>query len=195
MADLARVSPVTTHCIALLPGDGVGPEVVAEARMCVDELGLDVQWSDLEWGSDHWFEHGVMMPPDAVDRLREFDAVLLGAVGRPDIPDHVTLWGLLLPIRQRLDLWANVRPVRLLEGVPCALAGRSPGDIDMVFVRENSEGEYSGVGGRVHQGHPEEVGIETAVFTRTGVERVIEHAFRLAGDRRGLVTSATKSIA
>jgi len=95
---------MTTHRIALLPGDGVGPEVVAEARMCVDELGLDVQWSGLEWGSDHWLEHGVMLPPDAIDRLREFDAVLLGAVGRPDIPDHVTLWGLLLPIRQRLDL-------------------------------------------------------------------------------------------
>ena len=104
-----------TARIALLPGDGVGPEVVAEARRCVDELGLDVEWSELDWGSDHWLEHGVMMPPDAVERLRAFDAVLLGAVGRPDIPDHVTLWGLLLPIRQRLDLWANVRPVRLLE--------------------------------------------------------------------------------
>ena len=184
-----------THRIALLPGDGVGPEVVGEARRCVDELGLEVEWSELDWGSDYWLEHGVMMPPDAVELLRAFDAILLGAVGRPDIPDHVTLWGLLLPIRQRLDLWANVRPVRLLEGVPCALAGRSPSDIDMVFVRENSEGEYSGVGGRVHQGHPEEVGIETAVFTRTGVERVVEHAFRLAGERRGLVTSATKSNA
>jgi tartrate dehydrogenase/decarboxylase/D-malate dehydrogenase len=136
-----------------------------------------------------------MMPPDAVERLRAFDAILLGAVGRPDIPDHVTLWGLLLPIRQRLDLWANVRPVRLLEGVPCALAGRAPGDIDMVFVRENSEGEYSGVGGRAHQGHPGEVGIETAVFTRAGIERVVEHAFKLAGERRGVVTSATKSNA
>ena len=166
-----------TYRIALLPGDGVGPEVVGEARRCVDELGLEVEWSELDWGSDHWLEHGVMMPPDAVERLRAFDAILLGAVGRPDIPDHVTLWGLLLPIRQRLDLWANVRPVRLLEGVPCALAGRSPGDIDMVFVRENSEGEYSGVGGRVHQGHPSEVGIETAVFTRAGIERVVEHAF------------------
>ena len=135
------------------------------------------------------------MPPDAVERLRAYDAILLGAVGRPDIPDHVTLWGLLLPIRQRLDLWANVRPVRLLEGVPCALAGRAPGEIDMVFVRENSEGEYSGVGGRVHEGHPEEVGIETAVFTRAAIERVVEHAFTLAAGRRGVVTSATKSNA
>ena len=101
----------------------------------------------------------------------------MGAVGRPGIPDHVTLWGLLLTIRQRLDLWANVRPVRLLEGVPCALAGRGPADIDMLFVRENSEGEYSGVGGRAHQGQALEVGIETSVFTRAGVERVVEHAF------------------
>ncbi|MDX6564094.1 MAG: tartrate dehydrogenase/decarboxylase / D-malate dehydrogenase [Gaiellales bacterium] len=183
------------HRIAVLAGDGVGPEVVDEARRCVDELRLEIEWSDLDWGSDHWVAHGVMMPPDAVERLRAFDAILLGAVGRPDIPDHVTLWGLLLPIRQRLDLWANVRPVRLLEGVPCALAGRAPGDIDMVFVRENSEGEYSGVGGRAHQGHPGEVGIETAVFTRAGIERVVEHAFKLAGERRGVVTSATKSNA
>ena len=184
-----------THRIALLSGDGVGPEVVAEARSCVDELGLAIEWTELDWGSDHWLEHGTMMPADAIERLRTFDAILMGAVGRPGIPDHVTLWGLLLTIRQRLDLWANVRPVRLLEGVPCALAGRGPEDIDMLFVRENSEGEYSGVGGRAHQGHALEVGIETSVFTRAGVERVVEHAFQLAGKRRGHVTSATKSNA
>jgi tartrate dehydrogenase/decarboxylase/D-malate dehydrogenase len=184
-----------THRIAVLAGDGVGPEVVDEARRCVDELELEIEWSELDWGSDHWLRHGAMMPADAVEQLRSFHAILLGAVGRPDIPDHVTLWGLLLPIRQRLDLWANVRPVRLLDGVPCALAGRAPGDIDMVFVRENSEGEYSGVGGRAHQGHPGEVGIETAVFTRAGIERIVEHAFALARDRRGVVTSATKSNA
>jgi tartrate dehydrogenase/decarboxylase/D-malate dehydrogenase len=184
-----------THRIAVLAGDGVGPEVVDEARRCVDELALELEWSELDWGSDHWVRHGAMMPADAVERLRAFDAILMGAVGRPDIPDHVTLWGLLLPIRQRLDLWANVRPVRLLEGVPCALAGRGPGDIDMLFVRENSEGEYSGVGGRAHEGHPGEVGVETAVFTRAAIERVVEHAFHLAADRRGLLTSATKSNA
>jgi tartrate dehydrogenase/decarboxylase / D-malate dehydrogenase len=184
-----------THRIAVLAGDGVGPEVVDEARRCVDRLELAIEWTDLDWGSDHWVEHGAMMPADAIEQLRAFDAILLGAVGRPDIPDHVTLWGLLLPIRQRLDLWANIRPARLLEGVPCALAGRTPGDIDMVFVRENSEGEYSGVGGRAHQGHAGEVGIETAVFTRAGIERVVEHAFELAAGRRKLVTSATKSNA
>jgi len=184
-----------THRIAVLAGDGVGPEVVDQARRCVDELGREIAWTDLDWGSDHWLRHGAMMPEDAIDRLLGFDSILLGAVGRPDIPDHITLWGLLLPIRQRLDLWANVRPVRLLEGVPCALAGRAPGDIDMLFVRENSEGEYSGVGGRVHQGQAGEVGIETSVFTRLGVERVVEHAFTLAAERRGVVTSATKSNA
>src|SRR4029077_20672472 len=190
----ARLRSVASK-IALLPGDGVGPEVVSEARRCVDALGVDVEWSELDRGSDHWLRHGVMMPADGIEQLRAIDAVLLGAVGRPDVPDHVTLWGLLLPIRQRLDLWANERPVRLLDGGPCALAGRAPGDVDMLFVRENSEGEYSGVGGRAHQGLAEEVGIETAVFTRAGVERVVDHAFRLAGERRGLVTSATKSNA
>jgi tartrate dehydrogenase/decarboxylase / D-malate dehydrogenase len=184
-----------THRIALLPGDGVGPEVTAEARLCIDALGLEIEWRELDWGSDHWLEHGSMMPPDAIARLNEVDAILMGAVGRPDIPDHITLWGLILEIRQRLDLWANVRPVRLLDGVPCALAGRGPSDIDMLFVRENTEGEYAGVGGRAHQGHPGEVGIETSVFTRAGIERVVEHAFALAADRRGLVTSATKSNA
>jgi tartrate dehydrogenase/decarboxylase/D-malate dehydrogenase len=183
------------HRIALLPGDGVGPEVIAETRLCVDALALDIEWRELDWGSDHWLRHGSMMPADAIAQLGAVDAILMGAVGRPDIPDHVTLWGLILEIRQRLDLWANVRPVRLLEGVPCALAGRGPSDIDMLFVRENTEGEYAGVGGRAHQGHPGEVGIETSVFTRAGIERVVEHAFQLAAGRRGVLTSATKSNA
>jgi tartrate dehydrogenase/decarboxylase/D-malate dehydrogenase len=119
----------------------------------------------------------------------------MGAVGDPSVPDHVTLWGLLLPIRQQLDLWANVRPGRLLPGIPCPLAGRGPKDVDMLFLRENSEGEYSGVGGRVHQGLHHEVAIETSVFTREGVERVLRYAFELAGRRRRVVTSATKSNA
>src|SRR4051795_10482500 len=134
-----------------------------------------------------------MMPPDALDVVRRHDAVLLGAVGDPSVPDHVSLWGLLLPLRQGLDLWANIRPARLLDGIPSPLAG-SPA-VDMLFVRENTEGEYSGVGGRAHTGLPHEVGIETAVFTRAGVRRVISYAFKLAGERRGVVTSATKSNA
>ncbi len=183
------------HRVAVIAGDGVGPEVVSVARACVDALDLDMQWHDLAWGSDHWHAHGVMMPADAIDQLRAFDAILLGAVGRPDVPDDVSLWGLLLPIRQRLDLWANERPVRLLEGVPNPLARRSPADVDMLFVRENSEGEYSGVGGRAHAGLPDEVAIEAGVFTRRGIERVCERAFARARERRGILTSATKSNA
>jgi tartrate dehydrogenase/decarboxylase / D-malate dehydrogenase len=182
-----------THRVALIPGDGAGPEVVAEARKAVDALGLDLEWNQLPWGSDHFHETGAMMPADALDVVRTHDAVLLGAVGHPSVPDHISLWGLLLPLRQGLDLWANLRPARLLEGVPSPLAG-SPA-VDMLFVRENTEGEYSGVGGRAHQGLPHEVGIETAVFTREGVRRVVEHAFVLAEGRRGILTSATKSNA
>jgi tartrate dehydrogenase/decarboxylase/D-malate dehydrogenase len=182
-----------THRIAVIAGDGAGPEVVAEARKTVDALGLDLAWTELPWGTDHYHETGAMMPHDALDTVRQYDAVLLGAVGHPSVPDHVTLWGLLLPLRQGLDLYANLRPARLLEGIPSKLAGRP--SVDMLFVRENTEGEYSGVGGRAHRQLPHEVGIETAVFTRTGVRRVIEYAFELAEQRRGVLTSATKSNA
>jgi len=182
-----------SYRIAVIAGDGVGPEVVAEARKAVDALGLPIEWHDLGWGTAHHHETGAMMPAHALDVVRGFDAVLLGAVGDPSVPDHVTLWGLLLPLRQGLDLWANVRPARLLDGVPSPLAGRP--EVDMLFVRENTEGEYSGVGGRAHRGLPLEVGLETSVFTRAGVQRVVEYAFELAGKRRGVVTSATKSNA
>jgi tartrate dehydrogenase/decarboxylase / D-malate dehydrogenase len=182
-----------THRIAVIPGDGAGPEVVAEARKCVDALGLEIAWTELPWGSAHYHGHGRMMPVDALEVVRRHDAVLLGAVGDPSIPDHVTLWGLLLPLRQGLDLWANIRPARLLDGIPSPLAGSPP--VDMLFVRENTEGEYSGVGGRAHEGHPHEVGIETAVFTREGVRRVVKHAFEVAERRTGRLTSATKSNA
>jgi tartrate dehydrogenase/decarboxylase/D-malate dehydrogenase len=182
-----------THRIAVIAGDGAGPEVVAEARKAVDALGLDLTWHDLPWGTDHYHETGAMMPPDALDTVREYDAVLLGAVGHPSVPDHITLWGLLLPLRQRLDLYANLRPAKLLDGIPSKLDGRP--SVDMLFVRENTEGEYSGVGGRAHQGLAHEVGIETSVFTREGVRRVVTYAFELAEQRRGVLTSATKSNA
>jgi tartrate dehydrogenase/decarboxylase/D-malate dehydrogenase len=184
-----------THTVALLPGDGVGPEVIAEARKVVDALGLSIEWTELPWGSAYWHEHGRMMPEDALDVVRAHEAVLMGAVGDPSVPDHVSLWGLILDLRQRLDLWANLRPARLLEGIPCPLAGRAPADVDMLFVRENTEGEYAGVGGRAHRTLATEVAIETSVFTRTGVERVLRHAFELAETRKGVVTSATKSNA
>jgi tartrate dehydrogenase/decarboxylase/D-malate dehydrogenase len=182
-----------THSIGVIAGDGAGPEVVAEARKAVDALGLDVTWHDLPWGTDRYHEEGAMMPPDALELVRQYDAVLLGAVGHPSVPDHVTLWGLLLPLRQGLDLWANVRPARLLDGIPSKLEGRPR--VDMLFVRENTEGEYSGVGGRAHKGLELEVGLETSVFTRAGVRRVVQYAFERAAQRRGVVTSATKSNA
>ena len=181
--------------VAVLPGDGVGPEVIEQAQRVVGALGLPLEWTELPWGSAYWHEHGRMMPEDALDVLRAHDACLMGAVGDPSVPDHVSLWGIILPIRQKLDLWANVRPARLLDGVPCPLAGRGTADVDMLFVRENTEGEYSGVGGRAHEGLVAEVGIETSVFTRAGVERVVRYAFELAESRRGVVTSATKSNA
>ena len=182
-----------THRVAVIAGDGAGPEVIAEARKTVDALGVDLEWNDLPWGTDHFHEHGAMMPPDAIEQARAHDAILLGAVGDPSVPDHVTLWGLLLPLRQGLDLYVNLRPARLLDGIPSKLEGRP--EVDMLFVRGNTEGEYSGVGGRAHQGLELEVGIETSVFTRAGVRRVVEHAFGLAEQRRGVLTSATKSNA
>jgi tartrate dehydrogenase/decarboxylase / D-malate dehydrogenase len=179
-----------THRIAVIAGDGAGPEVVAEARKAVDALGLDLTWHDLPWGTDHYHETGAMMPADGLATVRQYDAVLLGAVGDPSVPDHITLWGLLLPLRQGLDLYANLRPAKLLDGIPSRFE-----NVDMLFVRENTEGEYSGVGGRAHQGLAHEVGIETSVFTREGVRRVVKYAFELAEQRRGLLTSATKSNA
>ena len=142
-----------SHRIALLPGDGVGIEVAAEARKVVDALGLGIEWTELDWGSDYYHRTGQMMPEDAIEIVRSHDAVLMGAIGHPSVPDHVALWGSILEIRQKLDLWANLRPSRLLAGVPCPLAGRGPADVDMYFVRENSEGEYSGVGGQIGRAH------------------------------------------
>jgi tartrate dehydrogenase/decarboxylase / D-malate dehydrogenase len=184
-----------TYRIAVLPGDGVGLEVVAETRKAVDALGLEVAWSELPWGSAYYREHGRMMPEGALDTLRSHDALLLGAVGDPSVPDHVALWGTILEIRQGLDLWANLRPCRLLPGIPSPLEGRGPEDVDFLVVRENTEGEYAGVGGRSHEGHDSEVALEASVFTRAGVRRVVRYAFELAASRRGTLTSATKSNA
>lgn len=184
-----------SYRIALLPGDGVGTEVAVEARRVVDALGLPLDWTELPWGSAYYHEHGSMMPEDWADILTAHDALLMGAIGDPSVPDHVSLWGSILLIRQHLDLWANERPARLLPGIPCPLAGREAADVDMLFVRENTEGEYAGVGGRSHRGLSLEVGIETSVFTRVGVERVVRHAFGRASARRRVLTSATKSNA
>jgi tartrate dehydrogenase/decarboxylase/D-malate dehydrogenase len=181
-----------SYRVALLPGDGVGPEVIAEARRAVDALGLSLEWTELPWGSAYRHEHGSMLAADALDVVRNHDAVLMGAMGDPSVPDHLALWESVLLLRQGLDLWANLRPARLLDGIPGPLGTRT---VDMLFVRENSEGEYAGVGGRSHRGFPSEVAVETSIFTRGGVDRVLRYAFELAEGRRGVLTSATKSNA
>ena len=189
------------HRIAVIPGDGIGNEVIAaglevlaalEARN--HDLRLDLRIFD--WGSDHYRRTGVFMPDDAINRLREMDAIYFGAVGDLDIPDDITLWGLRLPICQGLDQFANVRPTKLMPGVQGPLRDARPEDLDWVIVRENTEGEYAGAGGRVHRGLPLEVAVETSVFTRTGVERVQRFAYELAQSRpKKHLTLVTKSNA
>ena len=187
--------------VAVVPGDGIGPEVVRAARRVLEAAGarhaIDFSFEEFDWGAEYYFQHGRMMPATALDLLRSFDAILLGAVGHPDIPDHVTQGGMLLPIRRGFDLYANVRPAALYRGVESPLAGRAAGSIDMVVVRENTEGEYSPVGGFVYHHQPEEIAVQTAVFTRRGTERIIRYAFELARRRNGKkrVTSITKSNA
>lgn len=188
-----------TYRLAVIPGDGIGREVIPEGlkvlRAAADGLGFGVEATEFPWGSDYYLAHGVMMPPDALATLRAFDAIYLGAIGDPRVPDHVSLWGLLLAIRKAFDQYVNLRPIRLLEGVASPLAGRRPDDIDILFVRENSEGEYAGVGGRVAVGTPQEVALQTSVFTRRGVERILRYAFDLARRRRRHLAHVTKSNA
>jgi tartrate dehydrogenase/decarboxylase/D-malate dehydrogenase len=180
--------------IAVIAGDGVGKEVIpAGLRVLEAVASLDVEM--LPWGSDYYAKTGAMMPGDALSRLGNHDAIYLGAVGWPTVPDHISLWGLLLPIRRAFQLYANLRPVRLLPGVAGPLADRGPDEIDMLFVRENTEGEYSGAGGRVHVGTPYEVAVEAPVFTRLAIERVARYSLELAGERSGSLISVTKSNA
>ena len=180
--------------VAVIPGDGVGQEVIPAALRVLDPVS-QLDFEELPWGSQYYERTGRMMPEDGLQQLARYDAVYLGAVGWPSVPDHVTLWGLLLPIRQAFQLYVNLRPVNLLPGVATPLAGRTAADIDMLFVRENSEGEYSGAGGRVHAGTPDEVAVEVPVFTRRAVERVIRYAMGRAEERRGRLISVTKSNA
>lgn len=191
-----------SYRIALLPGDGAGVEVVDEGVRALNTAArkagnLKLDYVRFGWGSEHYRQHGRMMPADAIDQLSKFDAIYLGAVGWPDIQDHVTLNGLLLPIRRAFDQYVNERPAALYEGVASPLAGKKAGEIDLVVMRENTEGEYSNVGGRVYQGSDHEVAIQTAVFTRRGTERIIRHAFESARrrNRKKKVTSITKSNA
>jgi len=190
-----------TLTIAVIAGDGVGLEVVPQAKRVLQAVArkhnLTFAFQDFEWGAEHFFRWGKMMPSGALDLLQSCDAILLGAVGHPDIPDHTTLNGLLLPIRRAFDLYANVRPAYLYPGVKSPLAGREGGQIDMVIVRENTEGEYAQVGGFVYMAQPEEVAIQTSVFTRRGIERVVRYALELAVKRnkKNRVASITKSNA
>jgi len=189
------------YSIAVIAGDGIGQEVVPEARRVLDrageKFGFQLEYTGFDWGAEYYFHHGRMMPPDGLERLRPFDAILLGAIGHPDIPDHITLNGLLLPIRRGFDQYANVRPAVLYRGVSSPLAGAAPGSIDMVVVRENTEGEYAQVGGFLYHHQPEEVAIQTSVFTRRGCDRIIRFAFDLARrrGRKRRVASITKSNA
>ena len=190
-----------TFHIAVIAGDGVGVEVIPQAKRVLDETGrrhqFQFDYHDFDWGSQYYFRHERMMPADALERLRSSDAILLGAVGHPKIPDHVTLNGLLLPIRRAFDQYANVRPAVLYPGVESPLALRRGEQIDFVVVRENTEGEYAQVGGFVYHEQPEEVAVQTAVFTRRGIDRIVRFAFELARRRNGKkrVTSVTKSNA
>jgi tartrate dehydrogenase/decarboxylase/D-malate dehydrogenase len=189
------------HRIAAIPGDGIGPEVIAaglEVLQSLERRSLDfaLEVETFDWGSAYHRRHGAMMPADGIERLKAFDAIYFGAVGAPDLPDALTLWGLRLAICQGLDQYANLRPTRVLAGLDSPLAGLAPGDLDWLIVRENSEGEYAGHGGRSHRGFPEEVATETAVFTRAGVRRIMRFAFEQARARpRRKLTVVTKSNA
>jgi tartrate dehydrogenase/decarboxylase/D-malate dehydrogenase len=190
-----------TYRIATIPGDGIGKEVIPAGREALEVLaraedGFHLEFENFNWGGDYYREHGIMMPDEGLETLRRFDAILFGSAGDPHIPDHITLWGLRLKICQGLDQYANVRPTRILPGIDAPLKRCSPEQLNWVIVRENSEGEYSGVGGRVHRGQPHEVATDVSMLTRHGVERIMRFAFRLARSRpRKWLTVITKSNA
>ena len=189
-----------THKIAVIPGDGIGKEVMPEGLRVVEaaakRFGIALELKHIEWAScDYYAKHGDMMPPDWFDQLKDCDAIYFGAVGWPDIcPDHISLWGSLLKFRRDFDEYVNLRPARLMPGVPCPLAGRKPGDIDMYIVRENTEGEYSSLGGKMYPGTDREFVIQESIFSRKGTDRILKYAFDLAQSRpKKHLTSATKS--
>src|SRR5579885_3192142 len=186
--------------IAVIGGDGIGPEVIDQAIRVADAARRRdqavLEWNRLPWSSIHYQKTGQMMPPDGWDILRRHDAILLGAIGHPDVSDHITLHGLLLPMRRLFDQYVNLRPAYLFDGVQSPLRDKAPGSIDMVVYRENTEGEYAPIGGRLYQGTPHEVAIQTNTFTRRGIERIMRAAFEAARKRpRKKVTSITKSNA
>jgi len=184
--------------LAVIPGDGIGKEVMPEGLRVLEKaatrFGIELALDHLDWSCDRYAATGRFMPEDGLERIAGHEAIYLGAVGWPTVPDHVSLWGLLIPIRRRFDQYVNLRPVRLFEGVKCPLADRKPGDIDFMIVRENVEGEYSEIGGRLYAGTPQEMAVQESIFTRHGVDRVLRFAFELAKSRpKQHLTSATKS--
>lgn len=191
---------VRSYRVAVIPGDGIGVEVIPEGLRVLGRAGevtgsFRIEPVEYPWSCRWYLEHGRMMPEDGIDRLRDSDAIYLGAVGFPGVPDHLSLWGLLLPIRKSFDQYVNLRPIQGIDGIQSPLRDRGPDDLNLVFVRENTEGEYVGMGGRFRQGDPEESAIQISLFTRKGVERVARFAFELARTRRKILASATKSNA
>jgi tartrate dehydrogenase/decarboxylase/D-malate dehydrogenase len=187
-----------TYRIAAIPGDGIGKEVLPVGQRVIDKIaskhGFAVEWTEFDWSCERYHETGKMMPDDGIEQVKAFDSIYLGAVGYPGVPDHISLWGLLIPLRRELDQYANVRPVRLLRGITSPLAGRGSEDIDMIIVRENVEGEYSEIGGRVYQGTEHEAAVQQSILTRRGTDRIMDYAFQIAKTRkRKQVASATKS--
>jgi tartrate dehydrogenase/decarboxylase/D-malate dehydrogenase len=186
-----------TFNIAVIAGDGIGKEVVPEGIRVLEaagkRFGFQFHWHEFDWSCETYVKTGKMMPPDGLQQLRPFDAIFLGAVGHPSVADHVSLWGLLIPIRRTFRQYVNLRPVRLFEGIETPLKNWKPGQIDFCIVRENNEGEYSNIGGRLYEGTDEEMAVQQTVFTRRGVNRVMRYAFELARKRNKHLTSATKS--
>jgi tartrate dehydrogenase/decarboxylase/D-malate dehydrogenase len=189
---------INAYKIAVIPGDGIGKEVMPEAIKVLEvagkKYGFSLTWDEKDWSCERFNKTGAMMPEEGLKSIIEHDAILLGAVGFPGVADHVSLWGLLIPIRREFQQYVNLRPVRLLEGVSCPLVGRKPNDIDFWVVRENNEGEYSEIGGRMYQGTDAELSVQQSVFSRRGTDRIMRYAFELAKTKgKKLVTSATKS--
>jgi len=188
---------MTMHKIAAIPGDGIGTEVLPEAIAAVEKaggkFGVEFEWKHFDWSCESYTKTGRMMPEDGIEQLRSFDSIFLGAVGFPGVEDHISLWGLLIPLRRAFNQYVNVRPIKLLPGITSPLSGRTSKDIDFVIIRENNEGEYSEMGGRIYAGTDREMVIQESVFTRHGVDRVLNYAFNIAKKRRKHLTSATKS--
>jgi tartrate dehydrogenase/decarboxylase/D-malate dehydrogenase len=187
----------STHRIAVMAGDGIGPEVVPPAQRLLEaageRFGFDFAWTPFDWSCERYTQTGRMMPEDGLEQLREFDQIFLGAVGHPGVPDHVSLWGLLIPIRRTFQQYINLRPIKLLRGIESPLRKVPEGGIDFLVIRENNEGEYSEIGGRLYRGTPNELAVQESVFTRVGVERAMRFSIALAEQRAGKLASATKS--